>query len=84
MADFLGVMPLAFEVLLALLTFIRLNRLVTETAGGFQAEESSKLHSVRARRVSSNSSNVRGQSFLRSRDSDRSASNFPPVWHVGQ
>src|SRR5690242_20505397 len=32
----------------------------------------------------SNSSNVRGQSSRRRRESERSASNLPPVWHCGQ
>lgn len=40
--------------------------------------------SARARYFSSASLSVRGQSSLSSRDSERSASTRPPVWHFGQ
>ena len=41
-------------------------------------------YSLRAFLPSSISSNVLGQSALSKRDSERSASNRPPVWHFAQ
>src|SRR6185436_19615401 len=48
-------------------------------------EYGGKIHACRQRRLSaSSSSSVRGQSEPSSRESPRSASNFPPVWHRAQ
>ena len=45
---------------------------------------SNVLHEFRACLTSSNSSKLRGQSSLSKRDSERSASNLPPVWQRAQ
>src|SRR5215510_6700559 len=66
------------------MTFLQFCQPATKRQAVFQTEAPIDIHSVRSLWPSSNSSKVRGQSCLRSRDNDRSASNFPPVWHVGQ
>ncbi len=60
----------------------------TRTAFGFSGRDPGGSHSLRSALLGppsrSSSSIVRGQSFLKRRESARSASSWPPVWQRGQ
>jgi hypothetical protein len=79
------VVAVHLEVLLAFLAYIRFSQPPTKRASGLPHNMTIHRSSIlRALLPSSSSSRVFGQSAFSKRDSDRSASNRPSVWHRAQ